>query len=334
MRFLIVGGTSFVGRAIAWSALNQGHDVTVINRGQTHSDLPGDVKRLTGDREHDLSALKSTDFDVTVDAIAYRPRGVKVLHDAIGDRGGHHIQISSVSAYESPPQEGATEATAQLHATAPEDPETPVNGETYGPLKAACERAAQEHFSERLTVVRPTYVIGSHDATLRFPYWTQRLALGGDIAIPGPRGNAFQFIDARDLGDFVITLAEHSTLGDFHVANPYPALRFADFIELVSQQVSPKETRLVEVPYEQIMRHRLESRFPLWSGAKSEPTLAVDPAKSVAAGLNFRSLSDSVNDVSTWWDGREGPSWWLTREQEAMLIRTGDQRGPKRGPGF
>ena len=73
MRILIVGGTSFVGRAIAWAALNAGHDVTVINRGQTPSDLPESVTRLVGDRQGDMSALDGLDFAVTVDAIAYRP---------------------------------------------------------------------------------------------------------------------------------------------------------------------------------------------------------------------------------------------------------------------
>lgn len=97
--------------------------------------------------------------------------------------------------------------------------------------------------------------------------------------------------------------------------------------------MSPNDTRLVEVPFEQIMRHRLESRFPLWSGGRSQPTLAVDPTKAVEAGLTSRPLDDSVQDVISWWGDREGPSWWLTREQEAMLIRTGEQRGPKRGPG-
>jgi 2'-hydroxyisoflavone reductase len=334
MRFLIVGGTSFVGRAIAWSALSAGHDVTVINRGKTPTDLPEQVNRLVGDRERDLSALGESNFDVTVDAIAYRPQGVTTLSQALGDRGGHHIQISSVSAYESPADEGATEATARLHPTSPEDPLTPVTPETYGPLKAACERSAQAHFGGQLTIVRPTYVIGSHDATLRFPYWTQRLARGGDVAVPGPRGNAFQFIDARDLGEFVVKLANDTTLGEFHVASPFPAVRFIDALEQVSQQVSPKDTRLVEVPYEQISRHHLDRRFPLWSGPRNEPTLAVDPTKALAAGLRCRDLSDSVVDVVDWWGDREGPTWWLTREQEAMLVHTGgQQRGPRARPG-
>jgi 2'-hydroxyisoflavone reductase len=322
MRILIVGGTSFVGRGVAWAALNAGHDVTVINRGQTPSDLPESVTRLVGDRRGDLSALEGLSFDVTVDAIAYRPVDVDALATALGTRGGHHIQISSVSAYEDPPSEGATEATAALVNDTDLAPDAEVTGETYGPLKAACERSAEVHFGEKLSIVRPTFVIGSHDATLRFPYWVERLRRGGNVAVPGPRDNALQYIDARDLGEFVVTIAANTTLGAFHAAGPYPPGRFFDVVQQISDQVAPNDTRLVEISPRHIKSHHLETRFPLWSGSSSETALAVDPAKAVAAGLTFRDLSDSVEDVIEWWDDRESPSWWLTREQEAMLVRT------------
>lgn len=322
MRILIVGGTSFVGRAIAWAAFDAGHDVTVINRGQTPSDLPPSVTRLIGDRQTDLAALADLAFDVTVDAIAYRPIDVDVLSSAIGVRGGHHIQISSVSAYEDPPTEGATEETATLWNDAQLGRDAEVTADTYGPLKAACERAAQEHFGDQLTIVRPTFVIGAHDATLRFPYWVQRLRRGGNVAVPGPRDNVLQYIDARDLGQFVITLAATSTLGAFHVAGPYPPATFVEVIETISAQVSPSDTHLVEIHPHQIKSHHLDTRFPLWSGSTSETALAVNPAKALAAGLTLRDLSESVEDVIEWWGDREPPSWWLTREQEAMLIRT------------
>jgi 2'-hydroxyisoflavone reductase len=322
MRILIVGGTSFVGRGVAWAALNAGHDVTVINRGQTPSDLPESVTRLVGDRQGDMSALAGLTFDVTVDAIAFRPVDVDVLAAALGERGGHHIQISSVSAYEDPPSEGATEESAKLWNDTTLAPDAEVTGETYGPLKAACERSAAEHFGDQLTFVRPTFVIGSHDATLRFPYWVERLRRGGSIAVPGPRDNALQYIDARDLGEFVVTLAANSTLGAFHAAGPYPAGRFFDVMQTISEQISPPDTRLIEISPRHIKSHHLDTRFPLWSGSTSETALAVNPAKAVAAGLKFRDLSASVDDVIEWWDDREAPSWWLTREQESMLVRT------------
>ena len=111
MRVLVVGGTSFVGRAIAWAVLGAGHELTVINRGVTPSDLPASVTRLVGDRQRDLDQLRGRHFDVTIDATAYRPRDVAVLHEALGERGGHHVQISSISAYEEPAGAGGREST-------------------------------------------------------------------------------------------------------------------------------------------------------------------------------------------------------------------------------
>lgn len=320
MRVLIVGGTSFVGRAIAWAALGAGHHVTVINRGQTESDLPSDVTRLIGDRGSDLSALAPLSFDVTIDAIAYRPHEVAVLREALDDRGGHYLQISSISAYQDPDREGACEDELLLIADAPPEPNVAITGATYGPLKAACERAAHEYFGDEITIVRPTFVIGSHDATHRFSYWVERIRRGGDVAVPEPLTNALQYIDARDLGAFVVTLAVNGTFGDFHVAGPFPGPTYLDVMEAVRRRVGPQGTRLVPVSLELIKDQGLEAKFPLFSGAHSETVLRVNPAKAVAAGLRLRELNDSVDDVVEWWNDRAWPTWWLTPEKEATLL--------------
>jgi len=106
MRILIVGGTSFVGRGVAWAALNAGHDVTVINRGETPSDLPESVTRLIGIVTATCPRSPTSPSTPPSTAIAFRPIDVDVLATSLGERGGHHIQISSVSAYEDPPTDG------------------------------------------------------------------------------------------------------------------------------------------------------------------------------------------------------------------------------------
>lgn len=108
MRLLIAGGTSFIGRAAANAGVALGCEVTVVNRGTTPSDLPPVVEHLVGDRHGDLSVLIDRTFDATIDTIAYRPGDVARLAAAIGDRGGHHLQVSSVSAHADPDHEGAT----------------------------------------------------------------------------------------------------------------------------------------------------------------------------------------------------------------------------------
>jgi len=320
MRLLIAGGTSFVGRAVALAGVERGHEVTVVNRGVTPSDLPSSVEHLVGDRHGDLSALDGRSFDATVDTIAYRPSEVAALHAAIGERGGHHLQISSVSAYADPEAEGATEVTGALWPAGSVDPEAPITGATYGPLKADCERAAEALFGAATTFVRPTFVIGGHDATLRFPYWVERARRGGRIAVPGPRGNALQYIDARDLGEFVVALAVAGIPGAFTAAGPWPAGRFVDVVEQVVRHVAPAGTEVVEVPAQDVEHAGLSLAFPLWSGPSSEPALAVDPSKALTAGLELRPLTNSVEDVLAWWGDRPWPDSWLAADAEAGLL--------------
>ncbi len=319
MRLLLIGGTSFVGRAIAMASVDSGHEVTVLNRGKTPSDLPAHVERLIGDRQGDLAALAGRSFDATIDVIAFRPSDVAALHGALGDRGGHHVQISSVSAYEDPRDVGATEATASLWPTGTADDDAPVTATTYGPLKAASEREAVERFGSGTTIVRPTFVIGSHDATLRFPYWVQRCRRGGRIAVPGPRDVALQYIDARDLGAFTVSLVDSGTSGAFTAAGPWPAARFVDVVEQVARHVGPPGTAVVEIAPDKVARDDLAGKFPMWSGPQTETALSMDPSRALANGLSLRPLAESVEDVVTWWGDRPWPEHWLTADEERAL---------------
>jgi len=321
MKVLIAGGTAFVGRAIAWSAWHHGHEVTVLNRGVTSNDLPDSIERLVGDRQGDLSALSGKHFDATIDAIAYRPSDVERLASALGGRGGHYVQISSISAYVDPLEPHGTEETLTLLSD-PDDLEAPISDSTYGPLKAASERAGAKYFGDESTMVRPTYVIGSFDTTLRFPYWVERARRGGDIAVPGPSEAFMQYIDARDLANFVVRVTEEALPGPYHVAGPTPPDGFVAMVEAIARHVAPKDTRVVEVSPDDVRNASLAHKFPLWSeGDSANYVLAVDNSLAVSVGLDLRPLEDSVDDVVEWWGARECPSQWLTSAEEARLLR-------------
>jgi 2'-hydroxyisoflavone reductase len=317
VKVLIIGGTSFVGRAISWSAWHHGHDIALFNRGTTPNDLPDSIERLRGDRQNDLSALAGRTFDVTIDVTAYRPSDVERLALALDGRGGHYIQISSVSAYEEPASEGATEETASLWPDDTVDLESPITAKTYGPLKAASERAGVTLFGGDATTVRPTYVIGSFDNTLRFPYWVERLRRGGEVAIPSPSDVGMQYVDARDLANFVVRVAEDSLRGAFHVAGPPPPTSFRDVLEAVAAHVAPPGTTLHEVTVGRA--ERLGGKFPLWSPT-TENVMALDSSLATSQGLDLRPLEITVDDVVEWWGDRDWPEQWLTAEDEARLL--------------
>lgn len=319
MKILIVGGTAFVGRAIAWSAWHSEHEITVLNRGVTTSDLPESVERLIGDRRGDLSALEGRSFDATIDVIAYRPSDVERLAQALDGRGGHYVQISSISAYEEPAAPGATESMLTLSKD-PKDLEAPITETTYGPLKAASERAGIALFGDDSTMVRPTYVIGSHDTTLRFPYWVERARRGGEIAVPGPEDSVIQYVDARDLANFVVRVAEEGVPGAYHVAGPTPPPSFLEMVNAITRHVAPPDSSITIVSSEDVRAAGLADKFPLWSPVV-ENISALDSSLALSLGLQLRPLEDSVDDVLEWWGDREWPERWLTSDEESRLLR-------------
>jgi len=319
MKILIIGGTSFVGRAIALAASEKGHEVTVFNRGQTPSDLPSSVTRLLGDRHSDLTALEELSFDATIDAIAYQRRDVEALHEVLGGRAGYYLQISSISAYQDPAGPGADESTP-LNELGDIDPNADVTAFTYGPLKAECERAALELFGSDIGIVRPTYVIGSHDKTFRFPYWVSRIERGRRVAFPGPANSPLQWIDARDLGAFVVRLTESRFAGAVNALGTSPAKGFREVLETVAKQIGTDGVELVEITAGEKVDVSWYQKLPLWSGPQGEAMLAMSNAKALSLGLTLRSLEESVSDTHQWLRTQETPDWWLSNEEEQQLL--------------
>ena len=156
MKLLFLGGTGNISTACVELAVEQGHDVTVLNRGRTASRVLGHVHVVVGDRD-DAAGLReiagATRFDAVVDFLAFRPEQVDAAVDAFSGRIGQYVFISSTSAYEKPVAHYLiTEAT-------------PLRNPfwDYARQKIACEERltrAREEAGFPATVVRPSYTYG------------------------------------------------------------------------------------------------------------------------------------------------------------------------------
>jgi 2'-hydroxyisoflavone reductase len=314
MKILVIGGTQFVGRHIVTTLLADGDDVTLFHRGMTNPGLFPDAEHRLGDRNSDLSALTTGTWDATIDTSAYVPRQVRSLAEALEGRGGRYVHVSSVSAYADPLVPGFDE-DAPLAVM--DDPTTEVvNGETYGALKALCERASLEWFGgaapgaaqlkgtapagpgAKVSIVRPTYVAGPYDHTRRFTWWVERVARGGRVLAPGPKENPLQVIDARDLARFVVLLAHGQAAGTFHAVSPPPPFSFEDFLTTVLREVGPPGTELIWVGPKTLAKASVtDAELPLWAGADASGLLAANPARAIAAGLRVRPLAQTVREI-------------------------------------
>ncbi|ADV66188.1 SDR family oxidoreductase [Deinococcus maricopensis] len=318
MRILVLGGTQFVGRHIVLTLLARGHHVTTFTRGRTPDDLPEQVERLHGDRNADLSALADGSWDACVDVSAYTPQQVRAVGDALQGRVGRYAFISTISVYADFSRGPITE-DARLHEPPAPDVQT-VTGETYGPLKVACEHEALRAFGDRATILRPDIVAGPFDHTERYTTWVRRVATGGPMLAPGDGRADVQVIDARDLAEFTALTLEQDTPGVFNVVGPH--LTWSAFLDTLAQAtgVTPD---LQWVPDAVLQAHDVTSQeLPLYIAPDSgfAALMNVSHDRALAAGLTLRDPLVTARDTLAWANAHPVHITPLTPERERALL--------------
>jgi 2'-hydroxyisoflavone reductase len=308
LRILILGGTGFTGPFQVQYALARGHQVTLFNRGKRPSpEWPGAVEQLHGDRDTgDLGALEGREWDVCIDNPTSLPFWVRDAGNVLKGRVGQYIFISTISVYADGSKPGIVEdapvATYRGADAMAETRETLMAdiGNLYGPLKALSEAEAKRQFGDATTIVRPGYIVGPRDETDRFTYWPHRVAQGWEILVPGDGSDPVQIIDGRDLGEWVVRLAESRTTGTFNACGPDYVLT-TDAMVHGCHAVTGGPATFTHVPAAFLEQH--EASLPIWVPADHATYGgygAVSNARAIAAGLTFRPLATTVADLLAW----------------------------------
>ncbi len=314
---LVLGGTKFLGRAAVEAALARGHEVTLFNRGETNPELFPEAEKLRGDRSSDLGALAGREWDAALDPSGYIPADVRLSATTLADRVGHYVFISSVSVYASQAQANDEDAPLAELGDLPDDRLT-EDYSNYGALKALCEAAVAEACGDRHTVVRPGLIVGAHDPTGRFTYWPHRAARGGEVLAPAPPERTVQFVDVRDLGDWLVDVCERRVGGTFNAT--HPGLAWGELLE-TCRQVAGSEATFTWVPDALLAEHEVGEwmELPLWiRDPEMSGMLETDVSRAVAAGLTFRPLEQTVRDTLELAETVDGVG--LTPEREAELL--------------
>jgi 2'-hydroxyisoflavone reductase len=301
VRLLVLGGTRFVGRHLVAAALERGHEVTLAHRGRTNPDLFPGIERLLGDREGDLSFLSGRRWDAVLDTCGYLPGPVRAAAEALAGSVERYVFVSTFSVYAQPRSPGADE-DAPLASLPPGTPEA-VTSETYGGLKVLCERAVNAALPGRALIVRPGLVVGPHDFTGRFSYWVWRFARGGEVLAPGGPDLPVQFIDARDLGEWLVRCAEAGTTGVYNAMGPGRPLTLGEVLAACREAGGGAATSVTWVEEDFLLEHGVEpwTGLPLWiPGSRGISFQSVDNRRACAAGLTFRPLAGTVRDTLTW----------------------------------
>jgi 2'-hydroxyisoflavone reductase len=321
VNILVIGGTRFLGPHFVTAAMAHEHRVTVFNRGSRRLPETHLLRQLRGDRRQDYRELGGETFDAVVDTCAYHPHDVAASAAALLERCERYCLISSASVY----AEDAGDLDESAAVAEPLDPiPTAMTPETYGALKAMCERIVQSALGSRSLVVRPGLIVGPGDTTHRFGYWVRRIARGGDVVAPEPPNAPVEFIDVRDLAAWLVLALERGSSGTYNADGPAHRLTMSELLDACAADAG-SDVRLRWISAQRLAEFGVEpwTELPLWIPPNEKGFLTFDSTKARREGLTLRPLGATIAAMRAW-DREHGPEEatvrTLTAAKEAAIL--------------
>lgn len=315
MNILVIGGTSFVGRHIVEAAIRNGHQITLFNRGISNPHIFPNLVHIMGDRRKDAMKLAGQKWDAVIDTCGYSPADLLPILENIDTE--LYVFVSTISVY-SDFRSGALKETSEVlsRRIASEDEES----EAYGLLKADAEKVVVEALGDSALIIRPSIIAGPYDPTDRFTYWACKLVKSEEVLIPGSEERKVQWIDARDLANFIMKQVEVRSTGTFNVAgDPVDMKTFVDAIRT-------SEMQAVWVDDAFLLAEGIEPfEIPLWipiTDEHPEGFITVQNTKAKRAGLVCRAAQETAEDIreSLKAIGETELNAGLGREREVELL--------------
>ena len=308
LSILILGGTSFLGPHQIKYALNRGHKVSIFTRGKTkpkvNKEVFNNVEHLIGDRNNNLKALENRKWDVVIDNSGRNVEWTKKTANLLKDTCGVYVYTSSTGVY-FPYFTGNIKENKKVLLKEPQGIKDKMLKMEYwyGVMKANSEQQTIKTFGqERSILIRPTYMFGPGDNTDRFMHWPIRLAKDGEVLVPGKKEDPVQYIDVRDVAEFMIRLAEKKAGGVYNAVGPKNNETMMEFVIKAKKTFNVKSTLVQIDDYDFLMKNNIYYIVPwIITDKYNYGSAKVNNEFSIKNGLTFRELKNSIKDTYNWW---------------------------------
>lgn len=297
MRVLVLGGTHHVGRAFVETALARGDEVTTLTRGQSGPPAPG-VTSLLADRTEPGALAEALDdgvWDLVVDTWSQAPNVVRESARLLNGRAPYYCYISSRSVYQWPPVVGSDESASVV----PGEPES-NEADDYAAQKRGGEVAVGGGFDGDVMLARAGLILGPWERVGRMPFWLNRIAAGGRVPAPGPYDRPLQYVDARDVAEWVLGA---QPVGTFNTVSEPGHTTMGELLELANR-VTGHHAELVWVEPEDVTAAGVQpwTELPIWVPPTGELAglHSCDVSAAKAAGLVCRPVVTTIEDTWAW----------------------------------
>ena len=299
MKILFIGGTGIISSACTQLAIERGHELMLLNRGQSSRPMPEGAQQIQADIR-DLAgakaALAGRHFDVVVNWVAFSPEHIETDLALFAGRTGQYVFISSASAYQTPP------------ARLPITESTPLHNPFwhYSRQKIACEERLVRAYREEgfpMTVVRPSHTYDQTLLPMRGRYTVvNRMRQGKKVVVHGDGTSLWTLTHHRDFAKgFVGLLGQPTAVGDvFHITSD-ELLTWNQIFQQVAAAAGA-EAQLVHISSATLAHHDRE-----WGSS-----LLGDKAHSMIFDNNKikRLVPDFVATIPFWQGAQEIMAWY------------------------
>jgi len=340
LRILILGGTGFLGPYLVHNARQRGHAVSILTRGRREPGLFEEsfegVEHLIGDRAQPdgLAALRGKTWDVVIETSGYRHPWTRDSAQQLKGSVGRYMYVSSTGVYWPYHAVDIAENGRILLEDSP-----PQREPTYGVMKGLSENEVKSAFGSNAIIVRPGYIVGPGDTSDRWTYWPVRVMRGGEIMVPGSPSDQVQYIDVRDLTEWMIRLVENGTTGTFNAVGPARKQTMQEFVHGLAALTSAPlswtwindNDWLKNFPLRRLQNGTTEGLLEAVPWIMPVPDelghMRIDGRRAIEAGLTFRTLATTAADTIAWRASdavpaalRQQPRYVLTPEDEARML--------------
>ncbi len=312
----MLGGTRFVGRVIVAEALARGWQVTALNRGLTRQ-LPPEVTFLRADRrdaEQLHTALAGRTFDAVIDTWSGAPKVATAAAEALVGSAERYAYVSSSSVYawgthldeRSPLVDGDANA---------------VDGD-YPALKRGAELGVTASFPEAV-LARAGLILGRYEDIGRLPWWLARIAEGGPVVAPGRPRRPLQYIDVRDLTNWILHALTTGLRG------PIDVISRSGHATTEQLLTACKATTGSDAEFHWVSENDLAAagvqpwtQLPCWVPETGEFAgfLEADTSRAAAAGLQCRPIEETVADTWAWLQAEGWPTQRADRATHGLPV--------------